>query len=262
MEIPAFIPFHLKDRPYLPHCIRSIRRHVRPHVARIVVMSAPLPPAFERELRRRGVELLPEAQVWRESGLERWPSYRTGPGDCSGWFLQQFLKWEARRYTDAERYLVVDADTIFLRRTALMDQTRAVLFDRPGCHRPYLDTYERLLGERPERDCSFITHFQLVDRVVLESLLETICARSGRSSWLEAVRGACESDGPLGFSEYETYGHFAHGRHRSRVITRANENKGSRWYLPSIRLQLLLARLLGVGSLSFHGYQQRPRFRA
>jgi hypothetical protein len=261
MEIPAFIPFHPKDRRYLPYCIDSIRRHVRPQVARIVVMAGPLPSTLERQLHRLDVSLLSEAQVWRDSGLEHWPSFRTASGDSSGWMLQQFLKWEARRYTDADRYLVVDADTIFVRRTELMEQTRGVLFERPGCHQPYLETYERLLGERPSRDCSFITHFQLLDRVILESLLQTIRSRSGQGSWFEAVRTGCESAGPQGFSEYETYGHFATEHYRERVTTRANENKGSRWYLPTVRLQLVLARILGVGSLSFHGYQQRPRFR-
>jgi hypothetical protein len=261
MEFVAFIPFHVKDSRYLPYCIRSIRRHVRPQVSRIVVMSAPLPPASQRLLERLEVSWLPETQVWQDAGLDRWPSIRDATGDYSGWLLQQFLKWEARRYTAGERYLVVDADTIFLRRNDLLTETRSVLFERPGCYQPYLATYERLLGERPKQDRSFITHFQLFDRAVLEALLASIRARSGQRTWLEAVLAALGETGAANFSEYETYGHFATERHADRVVLRPNENKGSRWYLPSVRLQLVLARLLGVGSLSFHGYQRRPRFR-
>ncbi len=258
--LPVFIPLHLKDRDVLPHCLRGLR-HLRPRPSRVTVVSAELPAALAREIARLGAGWLHEEQVRADAGLPRWPTLRLGGDDRSGWMLQQAIKWEATRYHDAPRHLVIDADTVLVRPTEVVSGGRDVLFARPGCHRPYLDCYARLLGEAAPTDRSFITHFMVLRRDVLEALTGAIRARAA-GSWMDAVLSAIDPAEGSPFSEYETYGHFATTHFPDAVVVRPNENKGARFYLRSVRLQLALARALGAGSLSFHGYQRDATRRA
>ncbi len=252
-DFPAFVPFHPKDQRTLSFCVRGIRARVRPPPSRVVLISGLLGRAVMREVSRLGVEWLDEARALAEAGLRERPAVCAGGVDRSGWIVQQILKWEARRHVRGEFYLVVDADTVFLRPTRLVEGGRGVLFERPGAYAPYLATYARLLGRPAANDRSFINHFMVFHRPTLDALVEAIGARAG-GTWVEAVLAALDPAEGSSFSEFETYGHFATEQFPERVALRPSDNRGARPWLRSIRLQLALARLLGAGSLSFHTY--------
>src|SRR5439155_54466 len=143
---PVITPVPPKDQRTLSFCVRGIRASVRPPPSRVVLISGSLERAVMREVARLGVEWLDEARLLAEAGLRERLAVRAGGVDRSGWIVQQILKWEARRHVRGEFYLVVDADTVFLRPTGLVEGGRGVLFERPGGYAPYLATYARLLG--------------------------------------------------------------------------------------------------------------------
>ncbi len=256
-EFAAFVPFHAKDRLLLLHSIDAIRRYLRPAITRVVVIAPPLPAHLRHGLDARSVEWLDEDRVLADAGITRWPELRVKERDRSGWMKQQALKWEARRYTTGTHYAVVDADTVFVRPTNLVDHRgRTVFSQRPNPYGPYQRTYARLLGDGPPWSSSFITHFMTFERVILEELLAAIRSRSGRDNWIEALLDAIDPLEATTFSEYETYAHFAVTRFPASVNIQPCANYSARWYLPGVRGQLALARLAGAGSLSFHDYQR------
>ena len=106
--------------------------------------------------------------------LKRIPLARLSQG--SGWYFQQLLKYQfAFLKPEDDYYLIWDADTIPLRPMEFFDEDgRMLLTKSDEYHRPYFETYEKLLGRPAQRDFSFISQHILVRKTILREMLGEI----------------------------------------------------------------------------------------
>jgi hypothetical protein len=127
-----------------------------------------------------------------------------------GWYLQQILKFEYCRQTEAAHCLVWDADTVLLKQIEFFDgDGRIYLTSAAEYHAPYFYTFEKLLGRAPLSQSSFISQHMLVRCESMRSLCRKIEQRHAKS-WTDALGDILERhpDRPNLFSEYETYANY------------------------------------------------------
>jgi hypothetical protein len=261
-ETPAscdvFIPLHPKDGQVVAHCIRSLHRHLVPRPARVVVLARDLPAALQRELAALGAELLDEDHVGELPPRASLPDISCRGIPRSGWYYQQFLKFEARHLSRTPCYAVMDADTVLLRRLELVDSAGRYVFDRTDQHHaPYFDTFAKLLGWRPEPQPSFIINYLAFDAALVEALIADIEARSGGRRWWEAILDHIDRNEMSAFSEFETYGYWLARHHAGRFVSRRRGNRHTKLkYLPLRPLHALFAPLRNEWSVSYHNHRR------
>jgi hypothetical protein len=130
---------------------------------------------------------------------------------CRGWVLQQLIKFNASAFVTTPDYLVLDADTVFLRPQVFFRDGKSVL--------RYSDQYEllysrslELVFNNPFRfPVSFVTHHMLFNVQLVRELLALMTQRFGRT-WWEAILNEIDKGHPISFSEYEFYGHYVISR--------------------------------------------------
>lgn len=164
----------------------------------------------------------------------------TPPNILWGWYYQQFLKMGLCHYEGIlDNYLIWDSDTVLLHPLEFFDADGNIVFTKATeFHKPYFDTYSKLLSENRNCDFSFISQHmmiqvrlmkELIDRIQKSSLLtgewvwtilKTIKNRNDYGQWADLRVGRCPE-----FSEYETYGNFIYNNHPQ---TATFENKD--WY--------------------------------
>lgn len=165
----------------------------------------------------------------REGNLPSFP-------DGAGWYFQQFLKY-SYPYLEphADRYLIWDADTLPLRPIQPFGElgeacltpaypecgepmagqpadrhTRQLLDQATRVHEPYFDNYEHLLGETPDRSCSFIAQHMPIQAACLQEMLQKIDAKwPGDDGWAWKIVRNLSGKSPNLFSEYEFYAQYA-----------------------------------------------------
>lgn len=203
-SIDAVIPYHAKDRAILPLCLQGLRANLP--VARVLIVCAAAEQAFVEAL---GCEFVDQDTVI--AGLTR----AAHPGPRYGWYFQQLLKLGMADLVNTSHYLVVDSDTVFLHSLPLLDAAGRVLLTQASeYHRPYFDTFERLLGFPAPREYSFVAHHMIFDRELVRQLRGELL---GKEPWYAKIMAAVGRDAPdvidSRFSEYETYGHYLKACH-------------------------------------------------
>lgn len=143
----------------------------------------------------------------------------------AGWYLQQLLKLYLPQAVPEclDRYLVVDADTIFLRHCRFIDDGRPVFNFGTEYHAPYFEHMARLHpGLRKMFAYSGVTHCMLFDRHWVGQMMAAIEAQHpGKPFWrlfLEAVDPAEREKS--GASEYELYLNFCLQTHPGDLVIR------------------------------------------
>ena len=140
-----------------------------------------------------------------------------------GWYFQQLLKFQFAFQDEADdHYLIWDADTVPLREMNFFDDQGRMIFTIADWHnQAYFDTYEKLLGEHPHREFSFITQHMIVRKSVLREMLGLIERRfAGPENWAWKIMRNLGGEGYKRFSEYETYGHFIKNHYPQLAIYR------------------------------------------
>ncbi|HEV2694993.1 MAG TPA: DUF6492 family protein [Verrucomicrobiae bacterium] len=140
-----------------------------------------------------------------------------------GWYFQQLLKFQfAFQKTADDHYLIWDADTVPLRRLELFDAGgRMLLTKAQEYHRPYFQTYEKILGRPAQREFSFIAQHMVIRKSILREMLGEIerhCA--GDENWAWKIMRNLAGEGSNRFSEYETYGHYLKEKHPETAVFR------------------------------------------
>jgi glycosyltransferase involved in cell wall biosynthesis len=173
-----------------------------------------------------------------------------------GWLFQQLLKFAATKLVGADRYLVIDADTILVRPQAFTRPNADVLFHSNEFHAPYVEAYCRLTKEAPKTMLSFVNHHMMFNVERVRGLLAHSSELAG-VDWPLAVLNAADMGSASGFSEYLTYGLWCLERYESSTVREYGFNKG----LPRSRLTSLDNLMKGYGkryrSVSLHWYDQR-----
>lgn len=248
MKIDVVIPAIDKDLGTLPYAIDSVRKYVAHPIGRIYIV-APGSNAIQALCERKSCTFVHESSVLplRKHHI----SYRSKRWDRSGWLYQQLLKLGSSSIAGRRYFLVLDADTVLIRRHRFLENGRHVFYCRGWSQPEYFVTYRKLLGRKAPRPRSFVTHYMLFDKTKLSALKRTIEARHG-TRWYHAILKSVNRSKQFGFSEYETFGNFVYSLSpRSvRLMSALNRSlSGSPSRLSPATRQNLARRFR---SLSFH----------
>lgn len=250
----VFIPLHVKDLHVLELCIKSLRAFLSPAPERIVVVTQGLTDKQRQMLEGLRLEILNENCIGTLPPKSTLPEVWFNATDRSGWYYQQFLKWEVRKLSQTPYYLIIDADTILLKRTPLMDDRGRWIFGQSRhYHPPYFHTFHRLFGWTPERHPSFIVNHMVFEVAYLEQMCAEIEATHFGKSWWSVILENIERSEVSSFSEFETYGSWLAHHYPDKVarVSALNLNSNFKWiWLKPIHK--LIAKVLGYYSVTYH----------
>lgn len=246
--IDVLIPAIEKDLETLPYVIDAIRRHVAHPIGTIYIVA----PKRERLIelcRRKECRFVDENTVLPLT--KKHIHYRSARWERSGWLFQQLLKLSGDTICSADYFLVVDADTVFIRPHRFRTGDKTIFYCRSWSQPEYFRTYRKLLKRKAPSPTSFVTHYMLFERAKLAKLKRTIEARH-RLPWYKAVLRSIDKTKQFGFSEFETYGNYLYSLQPGRVVLKRARNKS----LPLSVAQVTPERIRRLSgryrSLSFH----------
>ncbi len=247
--LTVLVPAAEKDADLLVLCLGSVREHLAGQRHEVWVV-APESELLRAVCAEAGVRYVLEDEVLPVRARE----LRT-----RGWVVQQLIKLNAWRHVPTEDYLVLDADTVFLRKQVFFRRGRTVL--------RYADQYELLyersltmiLGDRPRFPVSFVTHHMVMSRGIVEALLKQIGERLGAEWWDGLVRVIdANSISPISFSEFDLYGNYVMNdpELRGRHVLEYWHGVDAPNRVPEEVLGAGEGRLAGRNSVSFHRHTQ------
>lgn len=149
----------------------------------------------------------------------------------NGWYLQQLLKWYAFQCIPGilDKYLIIDADTYFLRPTTFIKDGKCLYNWSGENHQPYFRHIEKLdIGlRRMFRDKSGICHHMLVEARFLQEIIDVVEKVHNDKFYnvmLRLVENTslhnAEYEESSGFSEYELYFNYIMKYHAEDVELR------------------------------------------
>jgi hypothetical protein len=253
-----FLAARFRDFPVLLAATREMAALWGPQRITVAVPSADVK-SVQAGL-GRAVEVIDENAILK--GFDR-ESFRSRPiphfPRSFGWYLQQFLKIEYCRQSEAQHCLVWDADTVPLVPLEFLDADKRVfLTTAEEFHKPYFHTIEELFGIPALSKTSFISQHMFVDCSAMRSMCRLIEERHAVGHWTSALGRILEKhpDSANLFSEYETYANYMLLFEPDKVVTRelhwARCESHQTWAVP--RRQLAEARNTG---LSFAAYESK-----
>ena len=246
--LTVLVPAAEKDSDLLRLCLAGVREHLSRQNHEVWVV-APESEVLRKVCEEAGVKYVLEDTVLPVPARE----LRT-----RGWVVQQLIKMNACRHVPTEDYLVLDADTVFLRPQVFFRRGRTVLRYADQYELLYQRSLTMILGDRPRFPVSFVTHHMVLNKGIMEMLLRRIGERLEAEWWDGLVRVVdADSESPISFSEFDLYGNQVmnepelRGRH-------ALEYWGGR-DAPNEDPEVVLGAGGGAGafnSISFHRHTQ------
>ena len=265
VPVSILMPLHEKDLWIAPHSVASLRKNLLHPIEEVVVVSA-RNEKIQQWCEEDGLRWLDESEIldWNKesigNALPDWAKSR------DGWLFQQLLKLSFDQFCLSDSVLVVDADTLLLRKRAFVREGKVRLDFSHERNLLYLQTYEALLGRRPSSWASFVAHHIFMEKEVLQAMKKGIETHTGKS-WDKAIIEFASSDiwtenqraiYPFNyFSEYETYGNFCKSYY-GKVKSRYFWNYSCKAYSPkSLDVEGVVAEIPSVYSwISFHSYNK------
>jgi hypothetical protein len=196
-RITVVIPTADKDAPLLSHCLQAVREMIQHKVAAVWIVG-PESPQIREITVSAGYDFIHEDSILPRPAAEL---------KCRGWVLQQMIKFNVAFRVPTDDYLVLDADTVFLRPQSFFRDGKSVLRYSDQYELLYNRSLELVFGHSRRFPVSFVTHHMLFNTVMVKELLHLIEERFG-SPWWEAILKKVDKGHPISFSEYELYGHF------------------------------------------------------
>jgi Family of unknown function (DUF6492) len=251
VALDVLIPAIDKDLVTLPYVIDGVKDNIRHPIGEISII-APRSSNILRVCQEKGCVFVDEDSVLPITKKD--VNYICTDGhDRSGWLFQQFLKWSGDKLARQPHYLVVDADTVFIRPQILIVNDRVVFNCSDEYHLPYFDIYQALLNEKPRCPVSFTSHHMLFEKTKLKELKARI-EKESRLTWCEAIIKHIDRKTLSGHSDYETYGQFVFNHYRNEIALEY-------WFNLSLK-QCEIGRIRELTelyrnrfkSLSFHSY--------
>jgi len=149
-----------------------------------------------------------------------------GQNERNGWYLQQLLKLYAGLVIPniLERYLVIDADTFFLKPTQFIGKDSKCMYNFSGeNHKPYFEHMKRLSPEFEKMDAnkSGICHHMLFETKYVREIIQKIEESHG-DLFYNCFLKTVDNNEILysGASEYELYFNYICKWHPDRIIVR------------------------------------------
>ncbi len=194
MKFDVVIPYHPKDRDILPWNIQGIRANIA-EASNILVVSRKSEREFVEKL---GVGFIDEDEIVPGIRLSSFPEARWG------WYFQQILKLGIADIIEPEYYLVIDADTIFLKPTSFFnDKGKPLYATIKASYPPAFEIIEKLLGISGKYEESFIVHHTVFSKSIVQKLRKQL---AGKNLWYSCILD-CKANN-IFFAENETYPYF------------------------------------------------------
>ncbi|MBS0631524.1 MAG: hypothetical protein JSS11_06395 [Verrucomicrobia bacterium] len=251
VEIDVVIPTVPKDLDLLNEVLAGVRRHVGHPIGTIYIV-APHSAATVEFCRAQGCVFADERSLLGY-GKEAVPYVALGQ-DRSGWLFQQLLKLAAAGLVQRSHYLVLDSDTILVRRHVFTHGGRYFVLTSGEWHPPYLSAFRALFGYPAPRSISYTAHMMLFNRDYLRQMKAELEGRHG-VPWDQAYRSCASPDEPSCTSDYDNYAYWMWHRHPDVMQERPFYNTSlSRGLLrPLAELHECYGK--DWKSLSFHSYR-------
>lgn len=217
MQPPSFdviIPLGPQDESIVQKCIDSVYTHVV-GVRNVFVIS-------HRPIQLSDCIVLQESAFpFKKADVEKRTSTKK-----AGWYLQQLIKLYAPLLISniLENVLVVDADTIFYKRTRFLENGQ-FLFDKVTglVHEPYFIHMKKLHPSFTQwkKATSGITNVMIFNKKILSEIFEKVETHhnDGRSFWEIFLDCVTEKESS-GASEYELYFNYVMSFHFDQVRMR------------------------------------------
>jgi hypothetical protein len=151
----------------------------------------------------------------------------------NGWYLQQLLKLYAGSIIPGilDRYLVIDADTFFMKPVTFIDEDKLCYNVGNEYNLPYFNHINTLFGDRVykvNKKWSGICHHMIFDQKYLAELFAMVETAHGMPFW----RAFLSSVSPTyilgsGASKYEIYFNYMLIYHKDEIIVRPLQWKNS-----------------------------------
>jgi hypothetical protein len=145
-----------------------------------------------------------------------------------GWYLQQLLKLYSHIYIKEllDHYLVIDSDTLFLKKTEFFENNIPLYNFGNEYHLDYFDHMKRFLPElSKQNNTSGICHHMIFNKTILKELflkVETLHKDIFWKVFLNCVNNKCKNSLNIhaGVSEYEIYYNYIIKYHKDKMKIR------------------------------------------
>lgn len=269
LPIDILIPAIDKDLDVLPFVIKSARINIKHPVDKIFIIS-PASSKIKDFCSKNKCVFIDEASVLgydksainynyiqknQSSTVNDQLSTINGQLtiDRSGWLFQQLIKLNADAISDKSHFLILDADTIFIRPKKFEHKGKILLDFSDEFHEPYFKTYEKLTGLKHTYPVSFVSHYMLFEKTKQIELRKHL-EKFNNKRWDLAIIDNIDNNEQSFFSEYETYSNFVLSNSRKHYMLNYWFNKSMKKE-DLLRIEdLILLYQEDFISLSFHSY--------
>lgn len=214
LKLDIIIPVINKDFDVLPHTLEGIRNNLKHPVGDILIV-APKESSIISFCKKNWCKFIDEDTVFPFN--KRQIKYLVDGIDRAGWLFQQLVKLHGDKLSSQKHFLIVDADTVFIRPCIFEHRGKIIFNQSDEFHKPYFDLYERLLGEKPKSALSFVCHSMLFEKKKLWQLKRKI-EKIHNKKWYEAIIDELDTKQFSAFSELELYGNFILSYYPSKMI--------------------------------------------
>ena len=176
------------------------------------------------------------------------------------WYYQQFLKlyfFNIMGNKVLDNLLIIDADTMFIRKTSFFENDIPLYNFETGYHQPYYHILEKLFGfGKQKSNISGITHHMLIQKKYIEEIFNFVEKKERKEFW-KAIMTNIDADTISGFSEYDLYFNYMLKKHPSKIKIRRIRFINFPAYSKG---WINFFRFLGYYYLSSHHYLRESKF--
>lgn len=181
------------------------------------------------------------------------------PPERVAWYFQQFLKlyfFKVMGRKTLDNILILDADTLFIRKTEFFDNGVPLYNAEIGYHQPYYNLMKKLFGFERQGSLSGVTHHMIFQRKYLGEILNFGSRKKRGEFWKEILRNI-DKKTESGFSEYDLYFNYMLKNYPDKMRIRKLRFINFPYYGIG---WVKFFRFLGYSYLSAHEYLKRKRF--
>ncbi len=215
--IDVVIPTLEKDLKIFPLAVEGIRQNVQHKIDTIYVV-APRSKAIEDISKKLSCKFIDERSVLGFTAEDF--DYCPNGLDRSGWIFQQLLKLSGA-IGENENFLVVDADTVILRKMIFLTDSKPIFYESMERHFPYYEFYRKLFGKERIHFFSFISHMTLFNKRYLKEM-KTEIEEKFNKKWYEVILENLDPNEISCCAENETYPNWVNNRYGSKKCINFN----------------------------------------
>lgn len=205
VPLDIIIPVIEKDLDVLPYVIAGIRKHIKHPLCNIYIVAPNQQKIIDEAIKLQAI-FVNEKDVCPLDKEEI--NFVVNGVNRNGWVYQQLLKLNFDKIATQERFLVVDADTIFVKDTVFEKDGKLYFDFSDEFHEPYYKALELLTGLKQRIPVSFVAHYMLFSKHNLQKLRNHIFCHTNKKPELAIISLKDVISDQSNFSEYETYANY------------------------------------------------------